>query len=220
MDFAQDIFSSGVTAHAHHRKPAPSHPMWDCARPRSGKPTPPCPRPCRKAQGPGRPPPQGRPGGPGSGHEEFRTRFEEAFTQPSQPHGPSKLCFGTHSEAGSRFVERMMTTVCTEKQQGRNVRDYVTSSVEAHMRGDRAPSLLPISYDRLVGYPVNGYKSLTESRNPTTVIVILYRCSRRSSCRSWSRPGGGRPAQKCKQGAVRSRMHHARAGPGLLQSLL
>ncbi len=54
-----------------------------------------------------------------------------------------KLCFGTHSPEGSRFVERMMTVVCTLNQQGRNVVDYVTASVEAAMRGQCPPSLLP-----------------------------------------------------------------------------
>ena len=42
-----------------------------------------------------------------------------------------KGSFGTDSPRGSRFAERMMTTVATCKQQGRNVLDYVTSAVEA-----------------------------------------------------------------------------------------
>ena len=54
-----------------------------------------------------------------------------------------KICFGTHSPEGSRFVERMMTVACTLKQQGRNVVDYVTTSVEAAIRGQCPPSLLP-----------------------------------------------------------------------------
>jgi len=54
-----------------------------------------------------------------------------------------KICFGTHSPEGSRFVERMMTVACTLRQQGRNVVDYVTTSVEAAMNGQRPPSLLP-----------------------------------------------------------------------------
>jgi len=54
-----------------------------------------------------------------------------------------KICFGTHSQEGSRFVERMMTVACTLNQQGRNVVDYVTASVEAAMRGQCPPSLLP-----------------------------------------------------------------------------
>jgi len=54
-----------------------------------------------------------------------------------------KICFGTHSPAGSRFVERMMTVVCTLKQQSRNVVDYVTASVEAAIHNQCPPSLLP-----------------------------------------------------------------------------
>ncbi len=54
-----------------------------------------------------------------------------------------KICFGTHSEAGSRFVERIMTVVCTLKQQDRNIVNYVKTCVEAQMRGDCSPSLLP-----------------------------------------------------------------------------
>ena len=50
---------------------------------------------------------------------------------------------GRDSEAGSRFVERIMTVVCTLKQQDRNIVDYVKNCVEATMKGDRVPSLLP-----------------------------------------------------------------------------
>jgi len=56
-----------------------------------------------------------------------------------------KLCFGTHSEAGSRFAERMLTVTATQRQQGRGVVDYVTSSIEASLRGQRPHSLLPVT---------------------------------------------------------------------------
>jgi transposase len=56
-----------------------------------------------------------------------------------------KSSFGTHSEAGSRFVERLLTVRATLRQQGRNVVDYVTQAVEASLRGLPAPSLLPPS---------------------------------------------------------------------------
>jgi transposase len=56
-----------------------------------------------------------------------------------------KLCFGTHSEAGSRFAERMLTVTATLRQQGRGVVDYVTSSIEASLRGERPQSLLPMT---------------------------------------------------------------------------
>jgi transposase len=51
--------------------------------------------------------------------------------------------FGTQSEAGSRFVERVMTAVATLRQQDRDVLDYLTAACAAAARGERAPSLLP-----------------------------------------------------------------------------
>jgi transposase len=54
-----------------------------------------------------------------------------------------KGSFGSHSPAGSRFVERMMTVGATLKQQHRNVVDYVTLACEAALRGEPAPTLLP-----------------------------------------------------------------------------
>jgi transposase len=54
-----------------------------------------------------------------------------------------KGSFGTQSEAGSRFVESMMTVVSTLKQQQRNVLAYLTAACEAALRGEAAPSLLP-----------------------------------------------------------------------------
>ena len=54
-----------------------------------------------------------------------------------------KGSFGSHSPAGSRFAERMLTVAATLKQQGRNIVDYVTLAGEAALRGEPAPSLLP-----------------------------------------------------------------------------
>jgi transposase len=51
---------------------------------------------------------------------------------------------GTHSLAGSQFVEAMMTVVATLKQQHRNVLDYLTAACEATLYGKTAPSLLPM----------------------------------------------------------------------------
>lgn len=51
--------------------------------------------------------------------------------------------FGTQSEAGSRFAERIMTVVATLKQQDRNVLDYLTEACDASNWGRPAPSLLP-----------------------------------------------------------------------------
>lgn len=54
-----------------------------------------------------------------------------------------KGSFGTQSEAGSRFAERIMTVVATLKQQHRNVLDYLTQACDAANWGRPAPSLLP-----------------------------------------------------------------------------
>lgn len=55
-----------------------------------------------------------------------------------------KICFGTDSAAGSRYVERMLTVVATLKQQQRSVRSYLTEAVQTMRDGLPAPSLLPI----------------------------------------------------------------------------
>jgi transposase len=54
-----------------------------------------------------------------------------------------KVTLGTHSEAGSRFVERMLTVAATLKQQGRNVMEYLVAAIEAQLHGTPSPSLLP-----------------------------------------------------------------------------
>jgi len=56
-----------------------------------------------------------------------------------------KVSFGTHSAEGSRFVERMLTTVTTLKLQNRNVLDFLVQASEATLFGRRPPSLLPHS---------------------------------------------------------------------------
>ena len=53
-----------------------------------------------------------------------------------------KLCFGTDSEGGSRFVERVLTVVQTLRLQKRNVLDYLTSACEARLNGQSPPSLI------------------------------------------------------------------------------
>ncbi|KFE68568.1 Mobile element protein [Hyalangium minutum] len=54
-----------------------------------------------------------------------------------------KLSFGTRSERGSRFVERILTVVTTLKQQRRNPLEFLTQALWAYRRGLPAPSLLP-----------------------------------------------------------------------------
>jgi transposase len=55
-----------------------------------------------------------------------------------------KTSFGTQSEAGSRFVERIMSVVATLRQQHRHVLDYLTQACDAANWGQQPPSLLPI----------------------------------------------------------------------------
>lgn len=54
-----------------------------------------------------------------------------------------KHSFGTQSKTGTLFVERILTTVMTLRQQKRNVLDYLTTACEATTLGFPAPSLLP-----------------------------------------------------------------------------
>ncbi|NOR81304.1 MAG: IS66 family transposase [Methyloprofundus sp.] len=54
-----------------------------------------------------------------------------------------KSSFGTQSERGNLFVERMMTTTTTCKLQKRNRYDYITAAVAAHLKNEQVPSLLP-----------------------------------------------------------------------------
>jgi transposase len=54
-----------------------------------------------------------------------------------------KTSFGTKCDAGSRFAERMMTTVATLKLQKRNVLDFLVDVSEAAILRSRPPSLLP-----------------------------------------------------------------------------
>jgi transposase len=53
--------------------------------------------------------------------------------------------FGTQSEAGSQFVERILTTVTTLRQQRRDVLDYLTTACTAAICKTPAPSLLPLT---------------------------------------------------------------------------
>lgn len=53
--------------------------------------------------------------------------------------------FGTQSERGSRFVERILTVVMTLRQQKRNVLEYLTAACQACTRSLPAPSLLPVA---------------------------------------------------------------------------
>src|SRR5512135_407707 len=54
-----------------------------------------------------------------------------------------RISGGRDSADGSGFVERMLTMVATCRQQKRNVLDYLSSCFEAHLRGQKVPSLVP-----------------------------------------------------------------------------
>ena len=55
-----------------------------------------------------------------------------------------KASYGTDSEAGSRFVENILTIVATCRQQGRSVLEYLTACCQSAIDGSLCrPSLLP-----------------------------------------------------------------------------
>jgi transposase len=54
-----------------------------------------------------------------------------------------KLSFGTQSEAGSRFIERMLTVSETCRLQNRSTYEFVIQAVTAHFSNQTPPSLLP-----------------------------------------------------------------------------
>ena len=54
-----------------------------------------------------------------------------------------KGCFGTQSDSGNRFVERILTVSATCRQQQRHLLPFLTASVEASWQGLPPPSLFP-----------------------------------------------------------------------------
>jgi transposase len=54
-----------------------------------------------------------------------------------------KGSFGSDSEAGSRFAERLLTVAATCRQQGRPLLAFLVAAGEAALQGTAAPSLLP-----------------------------------------------------------------------------
>jgi transposase len=54
-----------------------------------------------------------------------------------------KTRFGTDSESGSRFVERILTTVESCRRQARDLLAFLIEAVSAHRSGDAPPSLIP-----------------------------------------------------------------------------
>ncbi len=56
-----------------------------------------------------------------------------------------KGSFGTQSDGGARFVERLLTVTATCKQQGRSALDYLTAACTAAQFGQPPPSLVPVT---------------------------------------------------------------------------
>jgi transposase len=56
-----------------------------------------------------------------------------------------KRSFGSQSERGERFAERVMTVAHTARKQGKNVLDFLTECCTAHVQGTTPPSLLGVS---------------------------------------------------------------------------
>jgi transposase len=54
-----------------------------------------------------------------------------------------KLSFGTQSESGSRFIERMLTVTETCRLQNRSAYEYLIEAVTAYFSNQAPPSLLP-----------------------------------------------------------------------------
>jgi len=53
-----------------------------------------------------------------------------------------KLTFGTQSNGGSRFIERIFTVVTSCKQQERDVMTFITEAIQKSFSGKKAPSLV------------------------------------------------------------------------------
>ena len=53
-----------------------------------------------------------------------------------------KMSFGTQSERGARYVERILTVCATCRLQGRSVIDYLRDACRCHLEGISAPSLI------------------------------------------------------------------------------
>jgi transposase len=71
--------------------------------------------------------------------------------EPTNNHGELELrdfvlwrkrSFGSQSERGERFAERVMTAVRTARKQGKNVLDFIVGSITACIDGTSAPRLL------------------------------------------------------------------------------
>ena len=88
-------------------------------------------------------------------HREALGRFvEQDGVEPTNNHAELELrdfvlwrkrSFGSQSERGERFAERVMTAVRTARKQGKDVLDFLVRSVTAHVLGTPAPKLIDAS---------------------------------------------------------------------------
>ena len=74
------------------------------------------------------------------GVEPTNNRAEQAFRHAVQWR---KICFGSQSDGGERYVERILTVTRTCKMQGRNPYDFLTKLVEATFKEQPIPEILP-----------------------------------------------------------------------------
>ena len=83
--------------------------------------------------------------------EALWTFVEHDGVEPTNNHGELELrdfvlwrkrSFGSQSERGERFAERVMTVVRTARKQGKDVLDFLVCTVMAHVHGSQAPRLL------------------------------------------------------------------------------
>jgi transposase len=58
-----------------------------------------------------------------------------------------KLSFGTQSNRGSRYLERILSVSETSRLQKRNAYEYLIAVMKAKFSGETAPSLLPLIED-------------------------------------------------------------------------
>ncbi len=56
-----------------------------------------------------------------------------------------KVCFGTWSANGTRYLERVMTVVATCRLQNRSVYGFLREAIQSHLERRKSPSLLPDS---------------------------------------------------------------------------
>lgn len=79
------------------------------------------------------------------------TFVEQDGIEPTNNHGELELrdfvlwrkrSFGSQSERGERFAERVMTAVRTTRKQGKDVLDFLVRTVTAHVQGAPPPRLL------------------------------------------------------------------------------